>query len=285
MQRRFFLFGLGFSGRVIARRLQQAGWEVAGTSRSGDLFDLPGVTCHPFDRDHPLPAAALDGVTHVLSSVPPDAAGDPVLDVMGDALRALRPHWAGYLSTTGVYGDCGGGWVDEDSPLDPSLERSRRRVAAEAAWRASGLPVHIFRLAGIYGPGRSAVDSVRSGKARRIVKPGQVFSRIHVEDIAAAVMASMDRPHPGTAYNLCDDDPAPPQEVIAHACALLGVAPPPEIPWEEARATLSPMALSFYADNKRVRNGRMKTELGIALAYPSYREGLAAIVGKHGTTA
>jgi len=285
MQRRFFLFGLGFSGRVIARRLQQAGWEVAGTSRSGDLFDLPGVTCHPFDRDHPLPAAALDGVTHVLSSVPPDAVGDPVLDVMGDALRALRPHWAGYLSTTGVYGDCGGGWVDEDSPLDPSLERSRRRVAAEAAWRASGLPVHIFRLAGIYGPGRSAVDSVRSGKARRIVKPGQVFSRIHVEDIAAAVMASMDRPHPGTAYNLCDDDPAPPQEVIAHACALLGVAPPPEIPWEEARATLSPMALSFYADNKRVRNGRMKTELGVALAYPSYREGLAAIVGKHGTTA
>ena len=285
MQRRFFLFGLGFSGRVIARRLQQAGWEVAGTSRSGDLFDLPGVTCHPFDRDHPLPAAALDGVTHVLSSVPPDAAGDPVLDVMGDALRALRPHWAGYLSTPGVYGDCGGGWVDEDSPLDPSLERSRRRVAAEAAWRASGLPVHIFRLAGIYGPGRSAVDSVRSGKARRIVKPGQVFSRIHVEDIAAAVMASMDRPHPGTAYNLCDDDPAPPQEVIAHACALLGVAPPPEIPWEEARATLSPMALSFYADNKRVRNGRMKTELGVALAYPSYREGLAAIVGKHGTTA
>jgi len=285
MQRRFFLFGLGFSGRIIARRLQQAGWEVAGTSRSGDLFDLPGVTCHPFDRDHPLPAAALDGVTHVLSSVPPDAVGDPVLDVMGDALRALRPHWAGYLSTTGVYGDCGGGWVDEDSPLDPSLERSRRRVAAEAAWRASGLPVHIFRLAGIYGPGRSAVDSVRSGKARRIVKPGQVFSRIHVEDIAAAVMASMDRPHPGTAYNLCDDDPAPPQEVIAHACALLGVAPPPEIPWEEARATLSPMALSFYADNKRVRNGRMKTELGVALAYPSYREGLAAIVGKHGTTA
>jgi nucleoside-diphosphate-sugar epimerase len=187
-------------------------------------------------------------------------------------------RWAGYLSTTGVYGDCGGAWVDEDSPLAPNVERARRRVEAEQAWRAAGLPLHIFRLAGIYGPGRSAIDSVRAGTARRIVKPGQVFSRIHVEDIAQSVLASLDHPRPGAVYNLCDDDPAPPQEVIAYACRLLGVAPPPEIPWQQALATLSPMALSFYADSKRVRNDRMKAELGVTLAYPSYREGLRAIL-------
>jgi nucleoside-diphosphate-sugar epimerase len=279
MQRRFFLFGLGFSGRVIARTLAEAGWDVHGTSRSGDeVADLPGVTVHSFDRVHPLPADILTGVTHVLSSIPPDETGDPVLDVMGEALLAARPRWVGYLSTTGVYGDRGGDWVDESSPLDPGLDRSRRRVAAESAWLASGLPVHLFRLAGIYGPGRSALDTVRDGKAKRIVKPGQVFSRIHVEDIAQAVMASMDRPHPGTAYNLCDDDPAPPQDVITYACTLLGVEPPPEVGWDEARQSLSSMALSFYADNKRVRNDRMKTELNIALRYPSYRQGLLSIL-------
>lgn len=279
MSGRFFLFGLGFSGRVIARALLDSGWQVAGTTRSGESLDLPGVTVHPFDRDHPLPAGALDGVTHVLSSVPPDDQGDPVVDVMGESLRALAPAWGGYLSTTGVYGDRGGAWVDEDSPLAPGLDRSRRRVAAEAAWQGLGVAVHVFRLAGIYGPGRSAIDTVRAGQAKRIVKPGQVFSRIHVDDIASAVLASAAKPYPGgRVYNLCDDDPAPPQEVIAHACALLGVVPPPEIGWDEAKATLSPMALSFYADNKRVRNDRMKTELGVTLRYPTYREGLAAIL-------
>ncbi|OAN67296.1 SDR family oxidoreductase [Magnetospirillum moscoviense] len=282
MSRRFFLFGLGFSGRVIARALLDAGWQVAGTTRSGERADMPGITVHPFDRDHPLPAGALDGVTHVLSSVPPDEKGDPVVDVMGDHLRALAPSWVGYLSTTGVYGDRGGDWVDEDSPLIPGLDRSRRRVAAEAAWQSLGLAVHIFRLAGIYGPGRSAIDSVRSGQARRIVKPGQVFSRIHVEDIAGAVLASIAKPQPGgRIYNLCDDDPAPPQEVIAHACALLGVEPPPEIDWDQAKASLSPMALSFYADNKRVRNNRMKTELGVELRYPTYHQGLKSILLGH----
>ncbi|MDO8607767.1 MAG: SDR family oxidoreductase [Phaeospirillum sp.] len=275
---KLFLFGLGFSGRVIARRLLAAGWSVAGTSRSGECPDLPGIAVLPFDRDHPLPDGALDGVTAVLSSVPPDGAGDPVLDVMGAAIRALAPGWVGYLSTTGVYGDHGGGWVDESTPPAPTLDRSRRRLAAERAWQASGLPVHIFRLAGIYGPGRSAIDTVRAGEARRINKPGQVFSRIHVDDIAQAVLASLARPAPGAIYNLCDDDAAPPQEVIAHACRLLGVEPPPELPWDEAKTTLSPMALSFYADNKRVDNRRMKDELGVALKYPSYREGLAGIV-------
>lgn len=277
MSRRVFIFGLGFSGRVIARRLLDAGWQVAGTTRSGEAVELPGVTVLPFDRDHPLPADALDGVAHLLSSVPPDRLGDPVIE----AVRGHRLDWAGYLSTTGVYGDHGGGWVDEDTPAAPTLERSRRRIEAETAWRASGLPVHIFRLAGIYGPGRSAIDSVRAGTARRIVKPGQVFSRIHVEDIAGAVLASLARPNPGRVYNLCDDDAAPPQEVIAYACTLLGVAPPPEIPWDEAKGSLSAMALSFYADNKRVRNGRMKSELGVTLTYPSYREGLQAILAQH----
>ncbi|MCR6629110.1 MAG: SDR family oxidoreductase [Magnetospirillum sp.] len=278
MNGRFFLFGLGFSGRVIARAVQAAGWQVAGTTRSGEAAELPGIEVFPFDREHPLPAHALDGVTAVLSSVPPDGKGDPVLDLCGPALRALPLAWAGYLSTTGVYGDRDGGWVDEDSDLRPTLERSRRRAEAEGQWQAGGLPVHVFRLAGIYGPGRSAIDTVRAGQARRIVKPGQVFSRIHVDDIAATVLASLARPRPGAAYNVCDDDAAPPQDVIAHACALLGMAPPPEIPWEQAEATLSPMALSFYADNKRVANGRIKRELGVTLKYPTYREGLRAIL-------
>jgi nucleoside-diphosphate-sugar epimerase len=277
MAGRFFLFGLGFSGRVIAQRLLDAGWQVTGTTRSGE-GGPPGVEVHRFDRGNPLPKGVLAGVTHVLSSVPPDEAGDPVLDLMGAELRGLELEWAGYLSTTGVYGDWGGAWVDEDSPLRPSLDRSRRRAEAERQWLDSGLPAHLFRLAGIYGPGRSAIDSVRNGTARRIDKPGQVFSRIHVEDIAATVLASMARPNPGAAYNVCDDDAAPPQDVVTEACRLLGVEPPPILSWEQARASLSPMALSFYADNKRVSNRRIKEELGVRLRYPTYREGLAALL-------
>ena len=278
--KRFFLFGLGFSGRVIARRLLEQGWSVTGTSRSGESPHLPGVTILPFDRDHPLPAHALDGVTALLSSVPPDSLGDPVLDVMGEAITAAAPAWTGYLSTTGVYGDHGGGWVDETTPPAPNLDRSRRRLAAEQGWQA--LSAHVFRLAGIYGPGRSAMDTVKAGEAKRINKPGQLFSRIHVEDIASAIQASLARPAPGTVYNLCDDDAAPPQDVIAHACRLLGIDPPPEIPWEQAQTMLSPMALSFYADNKRVSNRRMKEALGVVLKYPTYREGLAAILNSSG---
>lgn len=280
MAGRLFIFGLGFSARVIARAALAKGWQVAGTTRSGQAQGLDDLTVYPFDRDHPLPEDALKGATHVLSSVPPDDLGDPVLQAIGPHLQKLDPRWVGYLSTTGVYGDRDGGWVDEKTELAPDLERSRRRVEAERAWMDSGLAVHVFRLAGIYGPGRSAIDTVRQGKARRIVKPGQVFSRIHVDDIAQVVLASMRRPQPGRVYNVCDDDCAPPQDVIAHACALLGVEPPPELDWEQAQATLSPMALSFYADNKRVRNDRIKDELGIVLRYPSYRQGLAAILAE-----
>jgi len=286
-----FCFGYGFSARALAARLRPLGWQVRGTSRSAEgcaAIARDGATAFLFDRDRPLgdPAGALAGVTHLLSSVPPDAAGDPVLDQHGGAIaaQARAIDWCGYLSTTGVYGDRAGGWVDESGALTPSTERGRRRVAAEAGWcalhRGSGLPVHLFRLAGIYGPGRNALETVRAGRAQRVVKPGQVFSRTHVADIAAVLEASIARPNPGAAYNVCDDDPAPPQDVVAHACALLGVAPPPEIAF--ADADLSPMARSFYAESKRVANTRIKEELGVTLRYPDFRAGLAALLADAG---
>jgi nucleoside-diphosphate-sugar epimerase len=212
-------------------------------------------------------------------SVPPDGTGDPVLATHGNDIPA-ELSWVGYLSTTGVYGDRGGGWVDETAALLPTGERGRRRVAAEAdwldLWRSRGVPVHIFRLAGIYGPGRSAFDALRAGTAKRIDKPGQVFSRIHVEDLATVLISSMTRPRPGAIYNVCDDDPSSPEAVVAHAAALLGLPTPPLMAL--AAAGLSPMARSFYDDNKRVANGLIKRELGVALRYPDYRAGLAAIL-------
>ncbi len=285
---RLFIFGLGYSALALARGVLADGGAVAGTVRSEDKraeLAPGGIAVHLFGRDRPLddPSRALAGATHILSSVPPDAAGDPVLDQHRADLAALAdgarpPCWIGYLSTTGVYGDRDGGWVDETSELVPTGPRGERRLAAERAWLAlgeqTGMPVHLFRLAGIYGPGRSALDTVRSSRARRIVKPGQVFSRIHVDDIVQVLRASMAHPNPGAAYNVCDDEAAPPQDVIAHACRMLGVAPPPLVPFEEAE--LSDMARSFYRDNKRVSNARIKTELGVRLRYPTFREGLAA---------
>ncbi|MSP88535.1 MAG: SDR family oxidoreductase [Alphaproteobacteria bacterium] len=282
---RLFCFGLGFSALALIRRLRLRGWRIAGTCRRADkarALATEGKEVFLFDRDQPLDGGALAGTTHLLSSVPPDDAGDPVIDQHGDDIGALTGvSWVGYLSTTGVYGDRGGATVDETAALTPSGGRGRRRVLAEAAWldlqKRHGLPVHLFRLAGIYGPGRNALDTVRRGEARRVVKPGQVFSRIHVDDIATVLEASIDRPNPGTAYNVADDESAPPQDVIAHACTLLGMPVPPETPF--TRADLSPMARSFYADNKRVDNTRIKRELGVRLAYPSYREGLKALLG------
>lgn len=281
-----FCFGLGYTATVLARAVEAKGWQVLGTRRPGDADEskpADGMESMIFDRAHPLAGARalLASVTHLLSSVPPDEAGDPVLDVHGDDIAASRSlRWIGYLSTTGVYGDRAGGWVDETAALRPTGERGRRRLAAETRWldlgRRRGAPVHVFRLAGIYGPGRSALDVVRSGRARRIVKPGQVFSRVHVADIAQVLRASMARPRSGAIYNVCDDDPAPPADVITFACELLGVPPPPPVPIEQAE--LSEMALSFYADNKRVSNQRIKQELGVKLLYPSYRDGLKALV-------
>ncbi len=282
LRRRLFCFGLGYSGRALARRVLAQGWAVAGTGRSeAGLADLAalGVEVFRFDRTRPLDfGRALAGTTHLLTSVPPDEAGDAVLDIHGGALAALAPPvaWAGYLSTTGVYGDTGGAWVDETAPVRPSGARQRRRAEAERAWLTlwseHRLPVHVFRLAGIYGPGRSALDQVRAGTARRIDQPGQVFSRIHVEDIAGVLLASMARPNPGTIYNVCDDRPAPAATVVAYASHLLEVTPPPLTPL--AQAGLSPMAASFYRDNRRVRNDRIKQELGVVLRHPDFESGL-----------
>ncbi|MEY5039226.1 MAG: hypothetical protein RL472_2332 [Pseudomonadota bacterium] len=221
-------------------------------------------------------SAALARASHVLAAAAPDAEGDPFLRMAGAALRAAHPRWVGYLSTTAVYGDHQGAWVDEATPINPQSLRARQRVQAEEAWLATGLPVHIFRLAGIYGPGRGPFEKVRDGSARRIIKPGQVFSRIHVADIAETLLASIRRPNPGTIYNVCDDDPAPAEDVLSHAAHLLGLPEPPAIPYDEAEMT--PLARSFYAESKRVRNDRIKAELGVTLRYPDYRAGLADLL-------
>jgi hypothetical protein len=267
-----FCFGLGFSAQALIRRLQPQGWTSSGTNRDGAL--LEGVTVWRFDGSAPIPDAALDDVTHLLLSVPPGVDGDPVLKQHRSMLARKKFDWVGYLSTTGVYGDHGGDWVDEDSPLEPSTERGHRRLEAERAW-LDLLDAHLFRLAGIYGPGRNQLVTLRDGTAKRIVKPGQVFSRIHVDDIAGVLMASIAKPDRRRAYNVCDDEPAPPQDVVAFAAELLGRKPPPEIPFAEA--DLSPMARSFYAESKRVSNRRIKQELGYRLLYPTYREGLRAL--------
>lgn len=268
--------GHGYSAQALARLLLPRGWRIIATTRSAAKAEALAAT-----GVEPVlwagGALPLHGVTHLLSSVAPDTAGDPVLHDNRAAIAGAGLRWAGYLSTTAVYGDHAGGWVDEDTPPTPATERGRARLRAETDWRAvPGLAVHIFRLAGIYGPGRGPFEKVRAGTARRIEKPGQVFSRIHVEDIAQVLAASIAQPYPGRVYNVCDDDPAPPGDVLAHAAALLGLPPPPAETFDPARMT--PMAASFYAENKRVRNDRIKAELGVRLLYPDYRAGLAALL-------
>ncbi|MGR3454856.1 SDR family oxidoreductase [Pseudooceanicola sp.] len=276
--------GHGYSARALSRRLLPQGWRIHATTRNADkarALEADGVIPHVFPGTDL--SAALDEATHILISAGPDAEGDPMLRHLAGhiAARAGTLEWVGYLSTTGVYGDHAGGWVDEDTPLTPSTRRGKWRVAAEAEWQAiPGLPLHIFRLAGIYGPGRGPFAKVRNGTARRIVKPGQVFSRIHVEDIAQILAASIARPNPGAVYNLCDDDPAPPQAVIAYAAELLGLPLPPEEDFTTAEMTQ--MARSFYAESKRVRNDRIKKELGVRLLYPTYRDGLRALLENGG---
>ncbi len=284
-----FCFGLGYCARRICRDLAECGWTISATFRSDTgrcNLERSGYRAVHFDGTGPLPAGALDGVTHILSSIPPGKSGDPVLAQCSGQLREAAGSiaWAGYLSTTGVYGDRAGGWVDETSDLLPSTVRGTRRVDAERGWlsllRSSGLPVHLFRLAGIYGPGRNQLESVRTGKARRIVKPGQVFSRIHVDDVAGILKASIARPDAGAAYNLCDDEAAPPQDVVAYAAELLGIELPPEIAFEDAE--MSDMGRSFYAESKRVSNRKVKSELGYAFVYPNYRAGLQAMLTAQG---
>ncbi|MCR8826791.1 SDR family oxidoreductase [Pseudosulfitobacter koreensis] len=283
MNKTLLSFGHGYSARALAAVLIPQGWRVIGTTRSADKAqEILRTGVEPLvwpDGDDVLPV--LDAASHLLISAGPGPEGDPVLNALHGAIaaRAADLRWVGYLSTTGVYGDHDGDWVDEYTPLNPTTERGQLRKDAEAAWRAiPDLPLHIFRLAGIYGPGRGPFEKVRQGTARRIIKEGQVFSRTHVEDIAQVLAASIAQPAPGTAYNVCDDDPAPPQEVIAYAATLLGLPVPPAVPIEEAE--MSPMARSFYAESKRVRNDRIKDALGVRLRYPTYREGLAALLNK-----
>ncbi len=281
------IVGCGYVGTAFGRKMAREGWEVIGTTREASRLEAlaeAGITPRLWPGT-PL-APMIDRADHLLVAAPPDAAGDPLIGA--EEARLARAHhlaWVGYLSTTAVYGDRQGGWVDEETPPAPTSRRGRWRLAAEKAWlalhRHHGLPVHVFRLAGIYGPGRGPFAKLRRGTARRIVKPGQVFGRIHVDDIVAALAASIARPRPGRIYNLTDDLPAPPDEVIAHAATLLGLPPPPAEPFETAE--MSPMARSFYGESKRVSNRRLKEELGVALRHPDYRSGLAAILEEEAT--
>lgn len=271
-------FGFGFSAEVLAHKLDPIEWSVTGTSRSLEgvaAINAQGFKGVLFSELRMIP----ESVTHIVISAPPSDDGDPVLLRFKDELmkRAKSFEWVAYLSTTGVYGDRAGEWVDEDSALQPNTDRGQRRVDAEAAWQQIvGLPLHIFRLAGIYGPGRNAFESLKSGKAQRVIKQGQIFSRIHVEDIAGVLLASINNPNPERIYNLADDEPCAPQDVIAYAAELLGLPIPPDVPFQDAK--LSEMAKSFYADSKRVSNARIKNELGYELKYPNYRVGLKALL-------
>jgi nucleoside-diphosphate-sugar epimerase len=272
--------GHGYVAAALAASLPE-GWRVIGTTRSAEraaALRKTGVESVIWD-DTAAVSRAIGAADAILASQPPGPDGDPALARHRAALSGAGAGWVGYLSTTGVYGDRQGGWVDEESALDPVGARGAARVAAESDWRDTGLPLHVFRLPGIYGPGRSALDRLRSGKARRIVKEGQVFSRVHVGDIGRALAASIARPAPGRVWNLADDEPAAPQDVIAYAARLLAMPVPPDEPFDSA--DLSPMARSFYGESKRVSNRRMRAEL-VAPLYPDYRSGLRAILAENG---
>ena len=280
---RLFCFGCGYAAEALVRRLAARDMTFAGTrTHLPDAAAMPRLALTAYAGD--LPSAevrrALDGTTHLLVSIPPDLEGDVVLRHFGDDLAGL-PHlcWVGYLSTVGVYGDCQGAWVDESNPTRPTTERSLRRVQAERAWLAFGQQaaprVEIFRLAGIYGPGRSVIEHLRAGTARRIIKSGQLFNRIHVDDIARTLAAAIDSDLGHRIYNVSDDEPAPPQDVVAYAAELLGLPVPPDIPF--AQAEVSGMAASFWSQSRRVSNQRIRQDLGVQLLYPTYREGLRAL--------
>lgn len=285
IMRHVLVFGLGYCGTAIAQAAAAGGDLVTATSRDPSALRPPiGVKLIDFADAR----SAIDAATHVIATAAPDGGGDPVLARYGSELAtapALR--WAGYLSTTGVYGDRGGAWVDEDSPLAPLSDRAIRRVAAETAWRnlTERINVDIFRLAGIYGPGRSAFDDLRAGRARRVVEPDHLFGRIHRDDIAAAVLAGaasagMNGRRGARVFNLCDDEPAASADVIAEAARLVGMEIPPGIPFEKARAGMSPMALAFWADNRKVSSAKTKAALNLSWRYPTYREGLAGILAE-----
>jgi dTDP-4-dehydrorhamnose reductase len=285
--RRLFCFGYGYTAQALVRQLSPVDLEVAGTRTGAE--ELPPVRLAQFggDAGSGEVRALLAGTTHLLVSIPPDLEGDAVLRHHGADIAALGAlAWIGYLSSIGVYGDVKGGWVDETTAPRPISERSLRRLHAERQWQAfahaTGKRLEVFRLAGIYGPGRSVLEHLNAGTARRIVKPDQVFNRIHVDDIARTLAAAMARATPRDPFhdlfNVADDEPAPPQDVVAFAAELMGLPVPAAVAFDNAG--LSPMAATFWAENKRVANARIKTELGVALAYPTYREGLRALAGR-----
>jgi hypothetical protein len=272
---RLLCLGLGYTAEVLARRLARRGFAIVGTTRdvARKRASLGFDDWHlvEWDGTGPLPADVLAESTHLLHSIMPEAEGDPVLRWHGDELASMPKSWIGYLSTTGVYGDHQGAWVDETTPPRPSQDRTRRRLAAEQAWQ--GLGAHVFRLAGIYGPGRSALERVERGDTP-IDKPGKLFNRIHVDDIASVLEASIARPNPGRLYDVADGRPASQVDVLAHAAALLGRPIAPAVPFEQAE--LSPMARTFWADDVRVAARRIRDELGVTLAHPDFRAGLRA---------
>jgi hypothetical protein len=280
---RLFIFGMGYTARAFGRAMADVEW-MAGTTRTAERaarLNERHFRARTFDGHDSDPAIADDlrVATHLIVSIPPGESGDPVLARFADGLRGAPDlRWIGYLSSVGVYGNYGGAWVSEATTPHPKNLRSVARLKAEREWARLALqrdtPLATFRIAGIYGPGRNTFVNLAEGKAHRVVKPGQVFNRIHVDDIAAAMIAALDRSASGI-FNLADDEPSPPQEVVAHAAGLMGVAPPPEVPFAEAQ--LSPMARSFYEDNKRVLNRRIRNDLGVTLRYPGYHEGLGAL--------
>lgn len=271
------LLGYGYVAKATAPLLRARGFALSGTTRSpakaGEMTEQGIIPL--INPDAAALRTAMREASHILVSVPPGESGDPVLEMLVPYPDLPKLEWLGYLSTTGVYGDAAGGWVDEDTLPRPDEARSQRRLAAEQGWQAFSARTRIFRLAGIYGPGRSPLDRLKDGTARRIVKPGQVFSRIHAGDIAAALMASIARPEPAGPFNLSDDEPAPQADIIAHAAGLLGVDPPPEEAFETAE--MSAMMRSFFSSSRRVSSEKTRTQLGWTLQYPTYREGLAAI--------
>lgn len=282
MTKTLLSFGHGYTARALSKILLPQDWRIIGTTRDEDKATRlmnEGVEPRIWPGADMIPA--LNAATHILISTGPNDAGDPVLAELASeiASRAGQFEWVGYLSTTGVYGDHNGAWVDEDTPLTPSTERGIARATAETAWQSiPDLPLHMFRLAGIYGPGRGPFSKVRNGTARRIIKKNQVFSRIHVADIARVLAASIKKPNVRSVYNVCDNNPAPPQDVITYAAELLDMPTPPAFDYETAE--MSPMARSFYVESKKVRNDKIKTELGVDLLYPDYKTGLRALLAQ-----
>jgi nucleoside-diphosphate-sugar epimerase len=294
------IFGLGYSGRAIAKAAMQAGFAVTATSRTPPARPEPGITIIPFDAAQ----SAIADATHIIATAAPDEHGDPILARYAAQITAApNLNYIGYLSTTGIYGDQNGGWVDEDTKPNPQSPRAQRRIAAEQGWSKLSRPddgaakaaqsesgrtktrpktIHIFRLAGIYGPGRSMFDDLRAGTARRVVKPGHLFGRIHRDDIAHGVLTAMQRPaQPGvTIFNFSDDEPAASAEVVVEAAKLLNMPPPAPVPYEQATQKMSPMALSFWSENRRVSAEKTKAALNLAWKYPTYREGLRAILAE-----